>query len=69
MLVQGFLPWKIGWETLLWAASGPMGLKNDNNIDKKLTGFQSFCGTVGHVTVKMLKAYLTKMYSNSHTHA
>jgi hypothetical protein len=54
---------------LLWAASGPMGLKNDNNIDNKLTGSQSFCGTVRHVTVMMLKVYLTKMYSNSHTHA
>jgi len=54
---------------LLWAASGPMGLKNGNNTDKKTTGSQSFYGTVRHITVTMCKVYLTKMYSNSHTHA
>jgi len=36
---------------------------------KKLTGSQSFCGTVGHITVTIFKVYLTKLYSNSHTHA
>jgi hypothetical protein len=46
-----------------------MGLKNDSNIDIKITGSQSFCGTVRHITVTMFKVYLTKMYSNSHTYA
>jgi hypothetical protein len=30
-----------------------MGLKNGNNIDIKLTGSQSFCGTLRHINVKI----------------
>lgn len=46
-----------------------MGFKNGNNINIKLQGSQSFCGTVQHITLRMLKLTLAKKQINSHTYA
>jgi hypothetical protein len=53
-------PVEKGCKTLLWAANGHMGFKNGNNINIKLQGSQSFCGTVQHITLRMLKLTLAK---------